>query len=35
MAKALAYGRKRWDALTCFLDEGTAEIGNNIAERAM
>ena len=35
MAKALAYGRKRWEALTCFLDEGTAEIDNNIAERAM
>ncbi|OZA55767.1 MAG: IS66 family transposase, partial [Sphingomonadales bacterium 39-62-4] len=25
MAKALAYGRKRWDALTRYLDEGTAE----------
>ena len=35
MAKALAYGRKRWDALTSFIDEGTAEIDNNIAERAM
>jgi hypothetical protein len=35
MAKALAYGRKRWDALTRFLDEGTAEIDNNAAERAM
>ena len=35
MAKALAYGRKRWDALTRFLDEGGAEIDNNIAERAM
>ena len=35
MARALAYGRKRWDALTRFLDEGTAEIDNNIAERAM
>lgn len=35
MAKALAYGRRRWDALTRFLDEGTAEIDNNIAERAM
>lgn len=35
MAKALAYGRKRWDALSRFLDEGVAEIDNNIAERAM
>lgn len=35
MAKALTYGRKRWDALIRFLDEGTAEIDNNIAERAM
>lgn len=35
MAKALAYGRKRWTALTRFLDEGHAEIDNNIAERAM
>lgn len=35
MAKALVYGRKRWEALTRFLDEGVAEIDNNIAERAM
>lgn len=35
MAKALAYGRKRWPALTRFLDNGSAEIDNNIAERAM
>ena len=35
MAKALAYGRKRWDALTRFLDEGMAEIDNNIAERSI
>ncbi|WP_126174645.1 IS66 family transposase [Altericroceibacterium xinjiangense] len=35
MAKALTYGRKRWEALTRFLDEGAAEIDNNIAERAM
>jgi hypothetical protein len=35
MAKALAYGRKRWNALTRFLDEGSAEIDNNIAERAI
>ena len=33
MAQALAYGRRRWEALTRFLDEGTAEIDNNIAER--
>jgi len=35
MAKALAYGRKRWIALTRYLDDGLAEIDNNIAERAM
>ena len=35
MVKALAYGRKRWNALTRFLDEGRAEIDNNIAERAI
>lgn len=35
MAKALTYGRKRWTALTRFLEDGTAEIDNNIAERAM
>ena len=35
MAKALAYGCKRWNALSRFLDEGVAEIDNNIAERAM
>lgn len=35
MAKALAYGRKRWIALTRFVDDGLAEIDNNIAERAM
>ncbi|EQB30012.1 IS66 family transposase [Sphingobium ummariense] len=35
MAKALAYGRKRWTALTRFLDDGYAEIDNNIAERAI
>lgn len=35
MAKALAYGRKRWAALTRFLDDGCAEIDNNIAERAI
>lgn len=35
MLKALAYGRKRWTALTRFLDDGHAEIANNIAERAI
>ena len=35
MAKALAYGRKRWDALTRYTGEGMAEIDNNIAERAI
>lgn len=29
------YGRKRWAALTRFLDDGTAEIDNNTAERAI
>jgi len=33
--KALAYGRKRWDALTRYTGEGMAEIDNNIAERAI
>src|SRR3546814_7970611 len=32
---AIAYGRKRWVALTRFLDDGRLEIDNNIAERAM
>jgi transposase len=35
MAKALAYGRKRWEALTRYLDDGRAEMDNNIAERAI
>lgn len=35
MAKAIAYGTKRWAALTCFLEDGRLEIDNNIAERAM
>ncbi|MBV2149761.1 IS66 family transposase, partial [Sphingobium sp. AS12] len=29
MAKAIAYGRKRWVALTRFLDDGRLEIDNN------
>ena len=35
MAKAIAYGRKRWTALKRFVDDGRLEIDNNIAERAM
>lgn len=35
MAKAIAYGRKRWVALTRYLEDGRLEIDNNIAERAM
>jgi transposase len=35
MAKAIAYGRRRWTALTQFLDDGRLEIDNNIAERAI
>ena len=35
MAKAIAYGSKRWPALCCFLGDGRLEIDNNIAERAL
>ena len=35
MAKAIAYGTKRWLALCRFLDDGRLEIANNIAERAL
>lgn len=35
MAKAITYARKRWDALTRFIDNGQLEIDNNIAERAI
>ena len=35
MAKAIAYGTKRWSALCRFLDDGRLEIDNNIAERAL
>ena len=35
MAKALIYGRKRFDALTRYLGEGMAEMDNNIAERSI
>jgi transposase len=35
MAIAIAYGTKRWTALTHFLDNGSLEIDNNIAERSL
>jgi transposase len=35
MALAIAYGTKRWTALTQFLDNGSLEIDNNIAERSL
>jgi transposase len=35
MAIAIAYGTKRWTALTQFLDNGQLEIDNNIAERSL
>jgi transposase len=35
MALAIAYGTKRWAALTRFLDNGQLEIDNNIAERSL
>ncbi|HJO63951.1 MAG TPA: IS66 family transposase, partial [Sphingomonas sanguinis] len=35
MARAIAYGTKRWPALSRFLDDGRLEIDNNIAERAL
>ncbi len=35
MARAIAYGTKRWPALCRFLDDGRLEIDNNIAERAL
>jgi transposase len=35
MAKAIAYGAKRWPALSRFLGDGRLEIDNNIAERAL
>ena len=35
MAKAIAYGTRRWPALCRFLDDGRLEIDNNIAERAL
>jgi transposase len=35
MALAIAYGTKRWAALTRFIDDGSLEIDNNIAERSL
>jgi hypothetical protein len=35
MALAIAYGTKRWSALTRFTDNGQLEIDNNIAERSL
>jgi transposase len=35
LAKAIRYARSRWMALTRYLDDGTLEISNNAAERAI
>jgi transposase len=35
LARAIHYARSRWAALTRYLDDGTLEIGNNAAERAI
>jgi hypothetical protein len=35
MAGAIRYALSRWTALTRYLDDGTAEIDNNAAERAL
>ena len=35
LAGAIRYALKRWDALQTFIHDGTVEIDNNIAERAM
>ena len=35
VAVAIAYGTKRWTALTRFIDDGSLEIDNNIAERSL
>ena len=35
LAKAIRYARSRWRALTRYLDDGTLEISNNAAERAI
>lgn len=35
LAEAMRYGLSRWDALQVYLDDGTVEIDNNAAERAI
>jgi hypothetical protein len=35
LAKAIRYARSRWAALTRYLDDGTLDISNNAAERAI
>lgn len=35
LAKAIRYARCRWDALTCYVDDGRLEISNNAAENAI
>jgi hypothetical protein len=35
LAKAIRYALTRWTALTRYLDDGTLEISNNAAERAI
>lgn len=35
LAKAIRYARSRWTALTRYLEDGTLEISNNAAERAI
>jgi transposase len=35
LAKAIRYARSRWTALTRYLDDGSLEISNNAAERAI
>jgi transposase len=35
LAGAMRYARGRWEALTCYLDDGRLEISNNAAERAI
>ena len=35
LAKAIRYGRWRWVALSCYLDDGRLEISNNAAENAI
>ena len=35
LAKTIRYARSRWIALTRYLDDGTLEMSNNAAERAI